>query len=138
MIPVRILLVEDNPGDVELLNEVLSQSKVRLHLDIVDDGVEALSLLRRCSSDDTLPNLILLDLNMPRVDGRDFLRAIKQEAAWSHIPIVVLTSSDAESDIARSYSDGASCYVTKPVSLEGLRQIALTLENFWLTLVRLP
>ncbi|HKJ22797.1 MAG TPA: response regulator [Gammaproteobacteria bacterium] len=137
---VAILLVEDNPGDVVLTREALSDAKVRNELNVVGDGVEALQYLRRQGqySDATRPDLILLDLNLPRKDGREVLSEIKQDPDLKRIPVVVLTTSKAEEDILRSYNLHANCYVTKPVDLNQFLTIVKTIEDFWLTVVKFP
>jgi two-component system response regulator len=138
--PIEILLVEDNPGDAELTREALAESKVLIRLHVVRDGVEALAFLRRDGRYAGMPkpDLILLDLNLPRKDGRAVLAEIKQDPALRPIPVVVLTSSHAERDIARAYELNANCYVTKPVDLEQFLTIVHSIEQFWLTVVKLP
>ena len=138
--PIEILLVEDNPGDAELTSEALTESKLLIRLHVVRDGVEALAFLRREGgfADAPKPDLILLDLNLPRKDGRAVLAEIKQDPALRVIPVVVLTSSHAERDIARAYELNANCYVTKPVDLEQFLTIVHSIEQFWLTVVKLP
>ena len=136
----EILLVEDNPGDVELTREALLESKVHMRLSVVADGVEALAFLHREGkyADAPRPELILLDLNLPKKDGRTVLGEIKQDPALRHIPVVILTSSQAEQDIVRAYDLHANCYVTKPVDLEQFMTIVQSIEQFWLTVVKLP
>jgi len=134
--PIEILLIEDNPGDVRLTIEGLSESKVRNTLHVAKDGVEAMDLLRR--ADGPRPDLILLDLNLPRMDGREVLTAIKSDPKLKIIPVVVLTTSRAEQDILRSYELQANCYITKPVDLEKFMTVVKSIEDFWLTIVRLP
>lgn len=138
--PVRILLVEDNPGDVDLIREHLEASRVLLDLTVVSDGVEAEARLRGTGRHAGMPrpDLVVLDLNLPRRSGAEVLASIKADPDLRAIPVVVLTSSDAEADIARSYADGANCYITKPVSLAGLQTVVSALESFWFTIVRLP
>ncbi len=138
--PVHFLLVEDNPGDADLTRETLESSKVQIRLSVVSDGAEALDFLRHKGrhSEAQLPDLILLDLNLPKLSGRDVLSEIKATAELRHIPIVVLTSSDAERDIAESYRLGANCYITKPVDWRAFQAIVQGVENFWLTIVKLP
>ncbi len=137
---INILLVEDNPGDVVLTREALSDAKVRNELNVVGDGIEALEYLRRQGqySGATRPDLILLDLNLPRKDGREVLSEIKQDPDLKRIPVVVLTTSKAEEDILRSYNLHANCYVTKPVDLNQFLTIVKTIEDFWLTVVKFP
>ena len=138
--PIQILLVEDNPGDVELTREALHDTKVHMHLSVVPDGVEAMAFLRRegAYADAPRPDLILLDLNLPRKDGRGVLADVKQDPALRHIPVVVLTSSQAEQDIVRAYELHANCYVTKPVDLDQFVTIVRSIEQFWFTVVKLP
>lgn len=137
---IRILLVEDNPGDVRLTKEALKEAKVRNQLSVVEDGVAAMNFLRREAeyADAERPDLILLDLNLPKKDGREVLEEIKQDPALKRIPIVVLTTSRAEQDILQSYDLHANCYVTKPVDLDQFINIVKSIEDFWLTIVRLP
>jgi two-component system response regulator len=138
--PVEILLVEDNPGDVELTREALHDTKVHMRLSVVSDGVEALAFLRREReyASAPRPDLILLDLNLPRKDGRHVLAEVKDDPVLRHIPVVVLTSSQAEADIARAYELHANCYVTKPVDLDQFVKIVQSIEQFWFTVVKLP
>jgi two-component system, chemotaxis family, response regulator Rcp1 len=138
--PVEILLVEDNPGDVRLTREALSEGKVHNNLSVAQDGVEALAYLRKEGkySDATRPDLILLDLNLPKVDGREVLAAIKADLKLRNIPVVILTSSEAEQDIVRAYDLHANCYVTKPVDLDQFIHVVRSVEDFWFTIVKLP
>jgi len=138
--PIEILLVEDNPGDVRLVREALREGDVRNNLHVAPDGVEALRFLRREDgvADAVRPDLILLDLNLPRKDGREVLEALKSDPALRSIPVVVLTSSQAEQDIARAYDLHANCYVTKPVDLERFITVVKSIETFWFTIVKLP
>lgn len=137
---IEILLVEDNPGDVRLTQEALREAKVRNQLHVVEDGVQAMEFLRRTGpyADAPRPDLILLDLNLPRKDGREVLEEIKQDRSLMRIPVVVLTTSRAEEDILRSYDLHANCYVTKPVDLDQFITIVKSIEDFWLTIVKLP
>jgi CheY-like chemotaxis protein len=137
---IEILLVEDNPGDARLTHEALSQSKVRNNLHRASDGEEAMAFLRRQGAFARMPtpDLILLDLNLPRRDGREVLEEIKNDPALKHIPVVILTSSQAEEDIIRSYQLHANCFITKPVDLEQLTRVVQGIEQFWFTLVKLP
>jgi CheY-like chemotaxis protein len=137
---IEILLVEDNPGDARLTREALSQSKVRNNLHRASDGEEAMAFLRRQGAFAQMPtpDLILLDLNLPRRDGREVLEEIKNDAGLKHIPVVILTSSQAEEDIIRSYQLHANCFITKPVDLEQLTKVVQGIEQFWFTLVKLP
>lgn len=138
--PIEILLVEDNPGDVDLTREMVEASKVRNVIRNVGDGVEAMAYLHRETPYERAarPDLILLDLNIPGKDGRTVLSEIKQDADLKHIPVVVLTTSEAESDILRSYQLHANCYITKPVDLTKFTTIIRSIEDFWLTVVKLP
>lgn len=138
--PVEILLVEDNPGDVKLTIEALKEAKVLNTLHVAVDGVEALAFLRREGrfADRPRPDLIFLDLNLPRKDGREVLSEIKQDISLRRIPVVVLTTSQAEQDILRSYDLHANCYITKPVDLDQFIEVVKTVEGFWLTVVKLP
>ncbi|SRR5579883_1281143 len=138
--PVEILLVEDNPGDVRLTIEALRDGKVRNHLNVAVDGVEALAFLRREGqyAQAPRPDLILLDLNLPKKDGREVLAEIKADEYLKDIPVVVLTTSKADQDIARSYNLHANCYVTKPVDLEQFITVVRSIEDFWFTIVTLP
>lgn len=138
--PIEILLVEDNPGDVDLTREMVEASKVRNIIRNVTDGVEALAYLRRQPpfTKAVRPDLILLDLNIPRMDGRAVLSEVKQDPDLKDIPVVVLTTSEAESDILKSYQLYANCYITKPVDLNKFATIIRSIEDFWLTVVKLP
>ena len=138
--PVRLLLVEDNPGDVRLTREALRESKLNIRLHHVPDGVEAMRFLRRERPHEAapLPDLVLLDLNLPRKDGREVLAEIKADEALRQVPVVILTSSEAEQDIARAYELHANCYVTKPVDLDQFITIVRSIEHFWFTIVKLP
>ena len=137
---IDILLVEDNPGDVRLTQEALLEGKVKNRLYIAKDGVEAIEFLRREGNfhDAVRPDLILLDLNLPRKDGRQVLQEIKSDPALRVIPVVVLTTSEAEEDILKSYDLHANCYITKPVDLEQFLKIVQMIEDFWLSVVKLP
>lgn len=138
--PIEILLVEDNPGDVDLTREMVEASKVRNVIRNVSDGVEAMAYLHRKPpyTTATRPDLILLDLNIPKKDGRTVLSEIKQDANLRDIPVVVLTTSEAECDILKSYQLYANCYITKPVDLTKFTTIIRSIEDFWLTVVKLP
>jgi CheY-like chemotaxis protein len=138
--PIEILLVEDNPGDVRLTIEGLNEGKVRNNLHVARDGVEAMAFLRREGEyrDAVRPDLILLDLNLPRKDGREVLQDLKQDPALRTIPVVVLTTSRSEQDVLRSYELQANCYITKPVDLEQFITVVKSIEDFWLTIVTLP
>jgi chemotaxis family two-component system response regulator Rcp1 len=132
---IDILLVEDNPGDVELVREALNEGKVRNELHVAMDGVEAIRFLKQSNP---CPDLILLDLNLPRMNGREVLQEIKSDPKLGIIPVVVLTSSKEEEDIVRSYRLHANCYITKPVNLEQFLNVVKSIQNFWLAIVKLP
>jgi len=138
--PIEVLLVEDNPGDVRLMQEALKDSKVCNNLHVACDGDEAMSFLRRQGkySGSPEPNLIMLDLNLPGKDGREVLDEIKNDPALKHIPVVIVTTSSAETDILKSYSLHANCYVTKPVNLEQFIKVVHAIEDFWFSIVKLP
>jgi CheY-like chemotaxis protein len=140
MKPIEILLVEDNPGDVRLTKEALKEAKVINNLTVLKDGVEALAFLRQQGTYDNAatPHLILLDLNLPRKDGREVLAEIKADDKLKRIPVVVLTTSQDEQDIFKSYNLHANCYVTKPVDLEQFMTVVKSIEDFWLGIVMLP
>jgi CheY-like chemotaxis protein len=139
-IPIDILLVEDNAGDVRLTQEVLKNSKVRNNLIIASNGQEALTCLRKQGkyASTARPDLILLDLNLPVMDGREVLERIKADPDFKRIPVVILTTSKAEEDILKTYNLHANCYVTKPVDLEQFVNVVKSLEDFWLAIVKLP
>jgi CheY-like chemotaxis protein len=138
-VPIEILLVEDNPGDARLTREALRDAKVRNNLHVVPDGVEALAFLHRQGKHAGVPkpDLILLDLNLPKKDGREVLEEIKQNDDFRHIPIVILTTSQAEKDIIESYRLRANAFVTKPVDLEQFLKVVRSIEHFWLEIVKL-
>jgi CheY-like chemotaxis protein len=138
--PIEILMVEDNPGDVRLTREALKGGKVLNQLHVVEDGVAALDFLYRRPPHQNAPrpDLILLDLNLPKMDGREVLARIKSDDTLKIIPVVVLTTSQAEEDVLRAYRLSANCYVTKPVDLHQFNRIVQAVEEFWLTVVRLP
>ncbi len=138
--PIEILLVEDNPGDVRLTQEAARETKVHNNMHIVSNGTDAMAFLHREGRFGSVPrpDLILLDLNMPGLDGREVLRRVKSDEQLRRIPVVIITSSQAEEDILRAYDLQASCYVTKPVDLEQFIKVVKSIENFWLTIVKLP
>jgi CheY-like chemotaxis protein len=138
--PVEILMVEDNPGDVRLTREALKEGKIHTRLSVVSSGDEALEFLYRRGAHATAPrpDLILLDLNLPGKSGREVLAEIKADDNLRRIPVVVLTSSQAEQDIVESYNLNANCYVTKPVDLDQFMRVVRSIEDFWLTVVKLP
>jgi two-component system, chemotaxis family, response regulator Rcp1 len=137
---IEILLIEDNPGDVRLIRESLKDGKVCNNLTVVSDGEEALSLLYKEGQYENYPcpDLILLDLNLPRKDGREILAEIKSDPLLKHIPVVIITSSEAEQDIIKAYNLQANCYITKPVDLTQFIYVVRSIEDFWLTIVKLP
>jgi len=138
--PIEIVLVEDSPGDVRLTREALKESKVRNNLHVAIDGVEAMAFLRREGkyANAPKPDLILLDLNLPKKDGREVLAEIKADEHLRSIPVVILTTSQAEEDILRTYNLHANCYITKPVNFDRFVEVVRCIENFWLTIVKLP
>ncbi len=138
--PAEVLLVEDNPGDARLTQEALKEGKVLNRVSVVPDGIEAMAFLRRQGpyADVPRPNLILLDLNLPKKDGREVLAEIKADPDLKRIPVVILTTSQAEEDIARTYDLHANCYVTKPVDLDKFLEVVRSIEDFWLAFVQLP
>ncbi len=138
--PIEILLVEDNPGDVRLAREALRDAKVRNALYVAEDGVDALAFLRREPPHQSAPrpDLVLLDLNLPRMDGREVLATIKADPDLCTIPVVVLTTSSAEQDILKSYQLHSNCYITKPVDLDQFIDVVHSIQDFWLTVVKLP
>ena len=138
--PVDILLVEDSPTDVLLAQEALEHAKLLNTLHIVSDGVEAMQFLRREGqfADATRPDLILLDLNLPRKDGREVLEEVKNDPELKRIPVVVLTTSKAEEDVLKAYGLHANCYVSKPVDFDQFTNVVRAIENFWFTVVLLP
>jgi len=137
---IEILLVEDNPGDVLLTREAMKAGKLRNRLSVVGDGVDALAFLRRQGSfaDAPRPDLILLDLNLPRKDGREVLAEIKDDPQFRAIPVVVLTTSAAEQDVERAYNLHANCYITKPVDFNQFMNVIEQVDNFWINVVTLP
>lgn len=140
MQPIEILLVEDNLGDIRLTQEALKDSKLRNNLSVVQDGVEALAFLRQQGryANVTRPDIILLDLNLPRKDGREVLAEIKEDDNLKRIPVVVLTTSSDEKDIYTSYNLHANCYISKPVDLNRFVEIVKAIEGFWFQIVKLP
>jgi len=137
---IEILLVEDNPGDARLTREAFNEGRLLNNLTVVGDGVEALAYLRQQGqyAKSVRPDLVLLDLNLPKKDGREVLAEIKEDEQLKMIPVVVLTTSAAQEDVARAYGSHANCYITKPVDLDQFLRVAQSIENFWLSLVRLP
>ncbi len=138
--PIEILLVEDNPGDIHLTRAALKDSKILNHLHVVQDGDAAIAYLRREGDYGSAPrpDLILLDLNLPGKDGREVLGEVKEDTDLRRIPVVILTTSSSDEDILATYNHHANCYITKPVDLTGLTRIVDSIEDFWLSIVRLP
>lgn len=138
--PIEILLVEDNAGDVRLTVEAFRDAKVRNNMAVVRDGVEAMQYLRQEGefSDNERPDVILLDLNLPRMDGREVLAKLKKDPSLKKIPVVILTTSEAESDILQAYELHANCYITKPVDLKQFVTVVKSIEDFWFEIVKLP
>ena len=137
---IDILVVEDNPGDARLITEVLNDNKVFSSLYIVNDGVEAMRFLKNEGKYKTVPkpDLIILDLNLPKKDGREVLAEIKSDEGLKHIPIVIMTISQAEEDILKSYNLHANCYITKPIDLDQFIKVVKSIEDFWFSIVKLP
>jgi chemotaxis family two-component system response regulator Rcp1 len=138
--PIEILLVEDNEGDVHLTTQALERAKVRNRVHVASDGVEAMAFLRRESPHEKAPrpDVILLDLNLPMMDGREVLQELKKDPSLQSIPVVVITTSSAEEDVVKSYALQANCYVTKPVDLRQFLHVVDSIGDFWLQVVRLP
>jgi two-component system, chemotaxis family, response regulator Rcp1 len=138
--PLHVLLVEDNPGDVRLTREAFREANPSIRLSVASDGVEALAFLRRegVHADAVHPDIILLDLNLPKMDGREFLARIREEKDLKLIPTIILTTSDAEADIVKGYELCANCYLIKPVLLEAFESLVKSLADFWLTKAKLP
>ena len=136
----EVLLVEDSPGDVRLTREAFREANESIHLHVACDGVEAMAFLKREGAHDRAPrpDIILLDLNLPKMDGREVLAHIKDDEDLKTIPIVILTTSEAEADIVKSYQLQANCYLSKPVQLEAFESLVKSINNFWLTKVKLP
>lgn len=133
---VKVLLIEDDVGDIELTREALADSKLHVDLQVVRDGAEAITYLHQGNT--VLPDLILLDLNLPRKNGHEVLREIRSDEKLKHIPIAVLTTSDADEDILQAYRLGANCYVSKPVGMDEFNHLVQQIESFWFTVVKLP
>lgn len=140
MHPIEILLVEDNPGDARLAKEALKESKLKNNLYIADDGVEAMNFLRKKGKYKSMPrpDLVILDLNLPKKDGREVLSDIKNDDDLKRIPVVILTISQAEEDILKSYNLHANCFISKPIDLDQFIKVVKSIEDFWLTIVKLP
>jgi two-component system, chemotaxis family, response regulator Rcp1 len=138
--PIQVLLVEDSPGDVRLTQEAFRDANSSIQLHVASDGVEAMAFLRHEGSyvDAPRPDLILLDLNLPRMDGREVLVHIKEDSSLKTIPTVILTTSESEADVVKSYQLQANCYLTKPVQLDAFESLVKSINDFWLTKVKLP
>ena len=138
--PLEVLLVEDSPGDVRLTTEAFRDANSSIHLNVAADGVEAMAFLRHqgIHAHVPRPDLILLDLNLPKMDGREVLAHIKEDSSLKLIPTVILTTSDAEADIVKSYELQANCYLSKPVQLDAFEALVKSINDFWLTKVKLP
>jgi chemotaxis family two-component system response regulator Rcp1 len=139
-VPIEVLLVEDSPGDVRLTREAFKDAKVHINLHVASDGNEAMAFLLRKEGYASVPrpDLILLDLNLPKKDGREVLEEVKQSSTLKSIPVVILTTSASEADILRSYRLHANCYITKPVDLQGFLHVVKSIDSFWLSVVKLP
>jgi two-component system, chemotaxis family, response regulator Rcp1 len=137
---IEVLLVEDSPGDVRLTREAFKDAKVHINLHVASDGAEAMDFLGREGkhANAPRPDLVLLDLNLPKKDGREVLKEIKESPTLKSIPVVILTTSASDADILRSYRLHANCYITKPVDLEGFLNVVKSIDNFWLSVVKLP
>jgi two-component system, chemotaxis family, response regulator Rcp1 len=137
---IEILLVEDNPGDIRLTKEALKDSKILNNLNVVEDGMEAMTFLRKEGKyvDAPRPDLVLLDLNLPKKDGRDVLKEVKEDPILRRIPVVILTTSRSEQDILKTYDLYANCYINKPVDLDQFVTVVKSIENFWFSIVKLP
>ena len=138
--PVEILLVEDNPGDIRLTKEAMKEAKIINNLNVVEDGVEALAYLRKKGKfkDANRPDLILLDINLPKKNGREVLAEIKQDKNLKQIPVIILTISKAEEDIIKTYELHANCFITKPVDMDQFIKVVKSIEYFWFSIVKLP
>ena len=139
-VPIEVLLVEDSPGDVRLTREAFKDAKVHINLHVASDGIDAMAFLRREGehANAPRPDLILLDLNLPKKDGRQVLAELKESPTLKCIPVVILTTSASETDIQGSYQRHANCYITKPVDLEGFLKVVKSIDSFWLSVVKLP
>ncbi|MEH1888992.1 MAG: response regulator [Nostoc sp.] len=138
--PIQVLLVEDNPGDAQLTRIALEDSKISIHLNVVEDGVEAMAFLRKQEKyvKAAHPDIVLLDFNLPRKDGREVLAEMKADENLKRIPVVVLTTSQTQEDILKAYNLSANCYITKPVDFDQFVKIVQSIENFWFAIVKLP
>jgi CheY-like chemotaxis protein len=138
--PINVLLIEDNPGGIKLILETFKENKLLAELTVIKDGEEAINFLKKRGriNDKSQPELILLDLNLPKLSGQEILAEIKNDKELRKIPVIVLTSSSEESDILKSYDLNASCYITKPVDLEEFVKVVRSIEDFWFTIIKLP
>jgi len=138
--PIKLLLVEDDLGDSDLIEEAFEDSTYPIKLTLVRDGIQAIAYLRREDkyANAPLPDLILLDLNLPRMGGHEVLKTIKSDANFKHIPVIVLTTSDSQEEILTAYKSGANCYLCKPLGLQEFIELVRTIENYWFTVVKLP
>ena len=137
---IEILLIEDNPGDIALTREALRRSKINNALNVVNDGEEAMAFLKHKPGyeDSPTPHLVLLDLNLPGIDGRELLAQVKADPELRRIPVVVMTSSQADEDIVLSYDSHANCYITKPLNMDSFKKVVEAIDEFWFSVVRLP
>ena len=137
---INILLVEDNPGDIELTKEAFQQGKIANNIEVVTDGVKAMALLRKEGefADSRTPDIILLDLNLPKKDGREVLKEIKNDDQLKCIPVIILTTSEADEDVNVAYDNHANCYIRKPVDMDSFMEVTHRIEDFWLSIVKLP
>jgi CheY-like chemotaxis protein len=140
MKPIKILLVEDNEGDILLTSEALNESKIHVKLSVVKDGWEALNYLEKKESyqNVTMPDLILLDVNLPKLNGHELLKSIKTNESLKQIPVIMLTTSSSENDVLMSYKNHANCYITKPVDVNDFLKVVSSIEDFWISIVKLP
>ena len=138
--PIEVLLVEDSPGDVRLTREAFKDAKVHINMHVASDGMQAMAFLKREGehANAPRPDMILLDLNLPKKDGREVLAELKDSPALKSIPVVILTTSAADTDIQGSYQHHANCYIIKPVDLEGFLKVVRSIDDFWLSVVKLP
>jgi CheY-like chemotaxis protein len=137
---INILLVEDNPGDIDLTKEAFQEGKIANHIEVVTDGEQAMSYLRKEGeySGAVTPDIVLLDLNLPKKDGREVLKEIKNDKSLKHIPVIILTTSQADEDVSAAYDNYANCYIRKPVDMDKFIEVAQKVEDFWLSIVKLP
>ncbi len=137
---IKILLIEDNPGDIELLRIGFEDAKISNEISTISDGEEAIAYFEQCGNDDfaSRPDIVLLDINLPKVDGFEILHKIRSTPNCKNLPVIMLTSSEASADIARGYAEQANCFLSKPVEFDKFLDVVKSLENFWLTVVKLP